>query len=154
MTVVLLAVPSAYFVRHISLFLVAHLHNVIIGGVLFGLFAASNYWWPKAFGVRLDPFWGKVCFWCWVPGFWLAFMPLYILGLMGVTRRMRVFDDPSLQIWFVVAGFGAAVIAVGIAAMLFQFGVSIWKRAQPRGETGDRKGVGWGKRGAERGIVD
>src|SRR3546814_672614 len=108
MTGVLLAVPPADFVLHNSLFLVAHFHNVIIGGVLFGLFAAINYWWPKAFGFRLDPFWGKVSFWCWVPGFWLAFMPLYILGLMGVTRRMRVFDDPSLQIWLVVAGFGAA----------------------------------------------
>src|SRR3546814_2078949 len=72
-------------------------------------------------------------------------MPLYILGLMGVTRRMRVFDDPSLQIWFVVAGFGAAVIAVGIAAMLIQFGVSIWKRDQLRDETGDP----WGGRTLE-----
>src|SRR3546814_503527 len=145
MTGVLLAVPPADFVLHNSLFLVAHFHNVIIGGVLFGLFAAINYWWPKAFGFRLDHFWGKVSFWCWVPGFWLAFMPLYILGPMGVTRRMRVFDDPSLQIWFVVAGFGAAVIAVGIAAMLIQFGVSIWKRDQLRDETGDP----WGGRTLE-----
>lgn len=137
LTGVLLAVPPADFVLHNSLFLVAHFHNVIIGGVLFGLFAAINYWWPKAFGFRLDPFWGKVSFWCWVPGFWLAFMPLYILGLMGVTRRMRVFDDPSLQIWFVVAGIGAAVIAAGIVAMLIQFAVSIWKRAELRDTTGD-----------------
>jgi len=137
LTGVLLAVPPADFVLHNSLFLVAHFHNVIIGGVLFGLFAAINYWWPKAFGFRLDPFWGKVSFWCWVVGFWLAFMPLYILGLMGVTRRMRVFDDPSLQIWFVVAGIGAAVIAVGIAAMLIQFAVSIWKREELRDTTGD-----------------
>src|SRR3546814_14466215 len=108
MTGVLLAVPPADFLLHTSLFLVAHFHNVIIGGVLFGLFAAINYWWPKAFGFRLDPFWGKVSFWCWVPGFWLGFMPLYILGLLGVTRRMRVLDDPSLQIWFAGAGCGAA----------------------------------------------
>src|SRR5690606_25428706 len=137
MTGVLLAVPPADFVLHNSLFLVAHFHNVIIGGVLFGLFAAINYWWPKAFGFKLDIFWGKISFWCWVVGFWLAFMPLYILGLMGVTRRMRVFDDPSLQIWFLVAGVGAAVIAVGIAAMLIQFAVSIWRRDQLRDETGD-----------------
>jgi cytochrome o ubiquinol oxidase subunit 1 len=137
MTGVLLAVPPADFVLHNSLFLIAHFHNVIIGGVLFGLFAAINYWWPKAFGFKLDPFWGKVSFWCWVPGFWLAFMPLYILGLMGVTRRMRVFDDPSLQIWFVIAGFGTVVIACGIAAMLIQFAVSIWKRDQLRDTTGD-----------------
>ena len=107
MTGVLLAVPPADFVLHNSLFLIAHFHNVIIGGVLFGLFAAINYWWPKAFGYKLDVFWGKISFWCWVVGFWVAFTPLYILGLMGVTRRMRVFDDPSLQIWFVIAGIGA-----------------------------------------------
>lgn len=137
MTGVLLAVPPADFVLHNSLFLVAHFHNVIIGGVLFGLFAAINYWWPKAFGFKLNVFWGKVSFWAWVVGFWMAFMPLYILGLMGVTRRMRVFDDPSYQIWFVIAGLGAALIAVGIAAMLVQFAVSIWKREDLREETGD-----------------
>jgi len=137
MTGVLLAVPPADFVLHNSLFLIAHFHNVIIGGVLFGLFAAINYWWPKAFGFRLDPFWGKVSFWCWVTGFWLAFMPLYILGLMGVTRRMRVFDDSSLQIFFVIAAIGAVVIAVGIAAMLIQFAVSIWRREELVDTTGD-----------------
>lgn len=137
MTGVLLAVPPADFVLHNSLFLVAHFHNVIIGGVLFGLFAAINYWWPKAFGFKLDVFWGKISFWCWVVGFWMAFMPLYILGLMGVTRRLRVFDDPSYQIWFVIAGLGAVVIAVGIGAMLVQFAVSIWRRDQLRDETGD-----------------
>ncbi|MFD1958495.1 cytochrome o ubiquinol oxidase subunit I [Novosphingobium panipatense] len=137
MTGVLLAVPPADFVLHNSLFLIAHFHNVIIGGVLFGLFAAINFWWPKAFGFKLNQFWGKVSFWLWVPGFWFAFMPLYILGLMGVTRRMRVFDDPSLQIWFLIAGFGAAMIAGGIGAMLIQFAVSIWKRDELRDETGD-----------------
>ncbi len=137
MTGVLLAVPPADFVLHNSLFLVAHFHNVIIGGVLFGLFAAINYWFPKAFGFKLDRFWGLVSFWCWVVGFWLAFMPLYILGLMGVTRRMRVFDDPSLQIFFVIAGFGVAVIFVGIMALLIQIGVSIRNRARLRDATGD-----------------
>ncbi|WP_224545002.1 cytochrome o ubiquinol oxidase subunit I [Mesorhizobium sp. CA16] len=137
MTGVLLAVPPADFVLHNSLFLIAHFHNVIIGGVLFGLFAGIAYWWPKAFGFRLDPFWGKVSFWCWVLGFWLAFMPLYILGLMGVTRRMRVFDDPSLQIWFVIAAFGAVLIACGIAAFLVQIFVSIRKREVLADHTGD-----------------
>ena len=107
MTGVLLAVPPADFVLHNSLFLVAHFHNVIIGGVVFGMFAGIAYWFPKAFGFRLDPFWGKLSFWFWVVGFYFAFMPLYVLGLMGVTRRLRVFDDPSLQIWFVIAAFGA-----------------------------------------------
>ncbi|SFN84998.1 cytochrome bo3 quinol oxidase subunit 1 apoprotein [Mesorhizobium sp. NFR06] len=137
MTGVLLAVPPADFVLHNSLFLIAHFHNVIIGGVLFGLFAGIAYWWPKAFGFKLDPFWGKVSFWCWVVGFWFAFMPLYILGLMGVTRRMRVFDDPSLQIWFVIAAFGAVLIACGIAAFLVQIFVSIRKRAELADLTGD-----------------
>ncbi|WP_183030146.1 cytochrome o ubiquinol oxidase subunit I [Altericroceibacterium spongiae] len=137
MTGVMLAVPPADFVLHNSLFLIAHFHNVIIGGVLFGSFAAINYWWPKAFGFKLNEFWGKVSFWCWLPGFYLAFMPLYVLGLMGVTRRMRVFDDPSLHIWFIIAGLGAVVIAAGIGAMLIQFAVSIWKREELKDETGD-----------------
>ncbi len=137
MTGVLLAVPPADFVLHNSLFLVAHFHNVIIGGVLFGLFAAINFWWPKAFGFKLNVFWGKVSFWCWVVGFWMAFMPLYILGLMGVTRRMRVFDDPSLQIWFVIAAFGAFLILLGIAAFLVQIYISIRNREALRDTTGD-----------------
>ncbi|PBB77446.1 cytochrome o ubiquinol oxidase subunit I [Mesorhizobium sp. WSM4308] len=146
MTGVLLAVPPADFVLHNSLFLIAHFHNVIIGGVLFGLFAGIAYWWPKAFGFRLDPFWGKVSFWCWVVGFWFAFMPLYILGLMGVTRRMRVFDDPSLQIWFVIAAFGAVLIAAGIAAFLIQIFVSIRKRealTDPTGDPWDGRTLEW-----------
>jgi cytochrome o ubiquinol oxidase subunit I len=137
MTGVLLAVPPADFVLHNSLFLIAHFHNVIIGGVLFGLFAGIAYWWPKAFGFQLDPYWGKVSFWCWVSGFWVAFMPLYVLGLMGVTRRLRVFDDPSLQIWFLIAALGAALIACGIGAFLLQIAVSVWKRNELRDTTGD-----------------
>ena len=137
MTGVLLAVPPADFVLHNSLFLVAHFHNVIIGGVLFGIFAAINYWFPKAFGFKLHRGWGLVSFWCWVIGFWMAFAPLYVLGLMGVTRRLRVFDDPSLQIWFLIAAAGAALIAVGIGAFLIQIAYSIWKRDQLRDFTGD-----------------
>jgi cytochrome o ubiquinol oxidase subunit I len=137
MTGVLLAVPPADFVLHNSLFLIAHFHNVIIGGVLYGLFAGINYWFPKAFGFKLDEKWGKISFWTWVIGFFLAFMPLYVLGLMGVTRRMRVFDDPSLQIWFIIAGFGAALIAVGILAFLIQIAVSIKNRDKLRDVTGD-----------------
>jgi len=137
MTGVLLAVPPADFVLHNSLFLIAHFHNVIIGGVLFGMFAGINYWWPKAFGFKLDKKWGLVSFWCWVVGFWVAFTPLYILGLMGITRRLRHFDDPSLQIWFVIAALGAAIIAVGIAAFLIQIFVSIRNREALRDFTGD-----------------
>ncbi|WP_093390741.1 cytochrome o ubiquinol oxidase subunit I [Rugamonas rubra] len=137
MTGVLLAVPPADFVLHNSLFLIAHFHNVIIGGVLFGLFAGINYWFPKAFGYKLDSYWGKWSFWLWVIGFYFAFMPLYVLGLMGVTRRMSHFEDPSLQIWFQIAAFGAVLIALGIAAMLVQFFVSYLRREQLRDFTGD-----------------
>ncbi|MEG8014346.1 MULTISPECIES: cytochrome o ubiquinol oxidase subunit I [unclassified Sphingomonas] len=137
MTGVLLAVPPADFVLHNSLFLVAHFHNVIIGGTLFGMFAGINYWFPKAFGFRLDPKWGTISFWCWVVGFYLAFMPLYVLGLMGVTRRMRYFDDPNLQIWFVIAALGAALIAAGIGAFLMQIFVSIRNREALADHTGD-----------------
>jgi cytochrome o ubiquinol oxidase subunit I len=145
MTGVLLAVPPADFELHNSLFLVAHFHNVIIGGVLFGLFAGINYWWPKATGFKLDPFWGKLSFWFWVVGFYVAFMPLYLLGLMGVTRRMRVFDDPSLQIWFVVACIGALLIALGIGCFLLQIALSIFNREKLRDTTGDP----WGGRTLE-----
>ncbi|MDO5641208.1 MAG: cytochrome o ubiquinol oxidase subunit I [Paracoccus sp. (in: a-proteobacteria)] len=137
MTGVMLAVPPADFIVHNSLFLVAHFHNVIIGGVVFGVFAGINYWWPKAFGYHMNQFWGHVSFWCWVVGFWMAFMPLYIVGLMGVTRRLRVFDDPSLQIWFVIAGLGAAVIGAGILALIAQILTSIRDRHKNRDLTGD-----------------
>ena len=137
MTGVLLAVPPADFVLHNSLFLIAHFHNVIIGGVLFGLLAGISYWFPKAFGFKLDPFWGKASFWFWQIGFFVAFMPLYVLGLMGVTRRMSHFDDPSLQIWFQIAALGALLIAAGIGCFLIQLVVSFLKRDQLRDVTGD-----------------
>jgi cytochrome o ubiquinol oxidase subunit 1 len=137
MTGVMLAVPPADFVLHNSLFLIAHFHNVIIGGVVFGVFAGIAYWFPKAFGFKLDPFWGHLSFWFWVVGFYVAFMPLYILGLMGVTRRLSRFEDPSLQIWFVVAAVGAVLIALGIACFLIQIVVSILRREQLRDTSGD-----------------
>ena len=145
MTGVLLAVPPADFVLHNSLFLIAHFHNVIIGGVVFAMFAGINYWYPKAFGYKLDEFWGKCSFWFWLVGFWVAFTPLYILGLMGVTRRANHFEDPSLQIWFVIAAFGAALVALGIASFVIQLVVSYLKRDQLRDETGDP----WGGRTLE-----
>ncbi|XUY26901.1 cytochrome o ubiquinol oxidase subunit I [Agrobacterium sp. rho-8.1] len=137
MTGVLLAVPPADFVLHNSLFLVAHFHNVIIGGVLFGVLAGIVYWFPKAFGYRLDPFWGKMSFWFWFVGFYFAFMPLYVLGLMGVTRRLSQFEDTSLQIWFIIAAFGAFLIALGIASFIIQLVVSFFRREELRDLTGD-----------------
>ncbi|HEU0196086.1 MAG TPA: cytochrome o ubiquinol oxidase subunit I [Nevskiaceae bacterium] len=138
MTGVMLAVAPADFVLHNSLFLVAHFHNVIIGGVVFGIFAGINYWAPKYLGFKLDEFWGKVCFWCWLVGFWVAFTPLYVMGLMGITRRENDFvTDPSLQIWFVIALIGAIIIFAGIVAFLVQIGVSIKNREKLRDVTGD-----------------
>ncbi|AYO82237.1 cytochrome o ubiquinol oxidase subunit I [Methylobacterium brachiatum] len=145
MTGVLLAVPPADFVLHNSLFLIAHFHNVIIGGVLFGMFAGVTFWFPKAFGFKLDEFWGKMALVFWVSGFYVAFMPLYVLGLMGVTRRMQHFDDPSLQIWFVIAACGAGLIALGIASQIVMFVVSIRNREKLRDLTGDP----WGGRTLE-----
>jgi len=130
-------VPPADFVLHNSLFLIAHFHNVIIGGVVFAMFAGINYWFPKAFGYKLDSFWGKVSFWCWLVGFWVTFTPLYMLGFMGVTRRMNHFDDPSLRPWMIVASIGAVIIAMGIAAFLVQLVVSYIRREELRDLTGD-----------------
>ena len=137
MTGVLLAVPPADFLLHNSLFLVAHFHNVIIGGVLFAAFAGYTYWWPKAFGFKLHDGWGKRAFWFWVVGFYLAFMPLYVTGLMGMTRRLQHYDVPAWQPWLWVAEVGAISIALGIASQVTQIIVSIRHREELRDTTGD-----------------
>jgi cytochrome o ubiquinol oxidase subunit I len=137
MTGVLLAVPPADFVLHNSLFLVAHFHNVIIGGVLFGAFAGYTYWFPKAFGFRLDEGLGKASFWCWITGFYVAFMPLYVLGLMGMTRRMQHYDVAAWHPWLLIAAGGAVLIFIGIILQVAQLVVSIRRREQLRDETGD-----------------
>lgn len=95
MTGVMLAIPAVDFVLHNSLFLIAHFHNVIIGGVVFGYLAGLTYWFPKAFGFKLNEKLGKASFWCWIIGFFVAFMPLYVLGFMGMTRRMNTYNHPS-----------------------------------------------------------
>src|SRR5215475_2831750 len=137
MTGVLLAVPPADFVLHNSLFLVAHFHNVIIGGVLFGAFAGYTFWFPKAFGFRLEERLGKAAFWCWLVGFYLAFMPLYVLGFMGMTRRMQHYDVPEWHPWLLLAAVGAAVILAGIGLQIAQLVVSFRHREQLRDTTGD-----------------
>ena len=137
MTGVLLAVPPADFVLHNSLFLVAHFHNVIIGGVLFGAFAGYNYWFPKAFGFRLHEGLGRASFWCWITGFYVAFMPLYVLGFLGMTRRMQHYDNPTWRPWLLLAAFGACIILAGIILQVAQIAVSIRQREQLRDETGD-----------------
>ena len=142
---VLMAVPPADFVLHNSVFLVAHFHNVIIGGVLFGGMAGFNYWFPKAFGFTLDKRLGALSFWCWLIGFYLAFMPLYVLGLLGMTRRMQHYADTSWQPYLIVAEVGAMVILVGILATIAQLVVSIRTRAARRDSSGDP----WGGRTLE-----
>ena len=137
MTGVLMAIPPADFVLHNSLFLIAHFHNVIIGGVLFGAMAGYTYWFPKAFGFRLHEGLGKAVFWCWFFGFYLAFMPLYALGLMGATRRMQHYADPTWQPLMVAALVGAVVILLGIILTIVQLVVSIRTRDQRRDLTGD-----------------
>jgi cytochrome o ubiquinol oxidase subunit 1 len=136
-TGVLLASPAADFVLHESLFQVAHFHNVIIGGVVFGAFAGYIYWFPKACGFVLDERLGKAAFWCWLIGFYLAFMPLYVVGLEGMTRRMQHYDRPEWYPWLLVAAVGAFIILCGIALQIAQLWVSIRGRAQRRDLTGD-----------------
>jgi cytochrome o ubiquinol oxidase subunit 1 len=137
MTGVLMAVPPADFQLHNSLFLIAHFHNVIIGGVVFGVMAGYNYWFPKAFGFTLDERWGRASFWCWLVGFYVAFMPLYVLGLMGMTRRMQNYDNLSWQPWLVLAAVGAVIIGAGIVCQVVQLVVSIRNREKLRDATGD-----------------
>jgi cytochrome o ubiquinol oxidase subunit 1 len=137
MTGVLMAIPPADFVLHNSLFLIAHFHNVIIGGVVFGAMAGYNYWFPKAFGFKLNERLGKAVFWCWFLGFYLAFMPLYALGLMGATRRMQHYPDTHWQPLMLVALAGAVVIFLGIALTVVQLVVSIRQRHANRDRTGD-----------------
>jgi cytochrome o ubiquinol oxidase subunit I len=137
LTGVLVAVPPADFLLHNSLFLVAHFHNVIIGGVLFGLFAGYTYWFPKAFGFRLHEGLGKAAFWFWLIGFYVAFMPMYWLGFLGMTRRMQHYDVAEWRPWLLVAAAGVAVIMIGIVFQIAQLVVSIRHRESLRDVTGD-----------------
>jgi cytochrome o ubiquinol oxidase subunit 1 len=137
LTGVLLAVPPVDFLLHNSLFLIAHFHNVIIGGVLFGAFAGYTYWFPKAFGFRLHDGLGKAAFWFWLSGFYVAFMPLYVLGFLGMTRRMQHYDVAEWRPWLLVAAGGAVLLMIGIAFQIAQLVVSIRRREELRDRTGD-----------------
>lgn len=137
MTGVLHAIPAVDFQLHNSLFLVAHFHNMLIGGVVFGYFAGLTYWFPKIFGFRLHEGLGKVAAWCWIIGFVVAFTPLYVLGLMGATRRLDSYTDPTWQPLFIVAAVGLVIILMGVGFQLLQLVYSIWKRQTLRDATGD-----------------
>lgn len=137
MTGVLMAVPAADFVLHNSLFLIAHFHNVIIGGAVFGYLAGIIYWFPKAFGFKLLDRFGRYSFWCWLIGFYFAFMPLYVLGFMGMTRRLNHFDNPAWVPWVQVAVVGAVLIGIGIVFTVVQFVTSYIKRKENVDVSGD-----------------
>jgi cytochrome o ubiquinol oxidase subunit 1 len=137
MTGVLLAVPPADFVLHNSLFLVAHFHNVIIGGVVFGAFAGYTYWFPKAFGFRLHEGWGKAAFWLTFTGFYVVFVPLYTAGLWGMTRRLQHYDVAMWRPWVLIAAVGIVIMGCAAACQVAQLVVSIRRRDQLRDVTGD-----------------
>jgi cytochrome o ubiquinol oxidase subunit 1 len=146
LTGVLVAVPPADFLLHNSLFLVAHFHNVIIGGVLFGAFAGYTYWFPKAFGFRLHEGWGIAAFWFWLIGFYVAFFPLYAVGFLGMTRRMQHYDVAAWTPWLHIASAGAGLVLVGIICQVTQLVVSIRHREELRDLTGDpwdRRSLEW-----------
>lgn len=137
-TGVMMAVPAIDFQVHNSLFLIAHFHTMIVSGVLFGYFAGLTYWFPKFFGFRLNETLGKYAAYCWIVGFILAFFPLYVLGLMGATRRLDHYSASlGWQPLFIVAGFGAVVIFAGVVLQILQIFVSIFKRSETRDITGD-----------------
>jgi cytochrome o ubiquinol oxidase subunit 1 len=135
---VVMSVPPADFQLHNSLFLVAHFHTMIVGGVVFGYLAGITYWFPKIFGFRLNERLGKWSFWCWFIGFLLAFVPLYILGLMGATRRLDHYSASlGWQPLFIVSAIGAAIISAGVGIFILQIIVSIIKRKDNIDYTGD-----------------
>ncbi len=134
---VLLSMPPADWVLHNSLFLIAHFHNVLIPGALFGFFAGYYYWFPKALGFHLKESWGKLAFWCWLIGFYLAFIPLYVLGFMGMARRMQHYSVLAWKPYLLVAAAGVAVILLGIIFQLLQLALSIRDRKALRDDTGD-----------------
>ncbi|WP_412547255.1 cytochrome o ubiquinol oxidase subunit I [Photobacterium piscicola] len=137
MTGVMLAIPAANFVLHNSLFVIAHFHNVIIGGALFGYFAGLTYWFPKATGFTLDERLGKISCALWTVGFFVAFMPVYVLGFNGMTRRLNVADNPEWAPYLWVAAFGVCIVTAGIAVQFYQIFVSIRDRKQNLDLTGD-----------------
>jgi len=137
LTGVLLAVPPADFLLHNSMFLVAHFHHVIIGGVVFALLAGIEYWWPKAFGYRLHEGWGKAAFWFGLTGFYVTFMPMYVVGIMGMTRRLQHYDVAAWHSWLLLSSVGVAILIGGAGCQVMQLVVSYLRREELRDNTGD-----------------
>jgi len=137
MTGILLAIPGADYVLHGSEFLIAHFHNTIIGGAVFGYLAGFSYWFPKVMGFKLDEKWGRRAFYGWFFGFYLSFMPLYMLGTMGMTRRLNFTNNPDWNIWLWIAGVGVFVVLFGILSMFMQLYVSFKNKEALADTTGD-----------------
>ncbi len=137
LTGVMLAIPAADFSLHNSLFLIAHFHHVIIGGVVFGLFAGIAYWFPKATGFHMNETLGKWAAALWTSGFFFAFMPLYVLGFMGMMRRTNYYDNPVWQQWLIVAAFGAGLILIAIMIQLYQIFAAVRDHSQNPDLCGD-----------------
>ena len=148
-TGILLAFPPLDYLVHNTLFLVAHFHNMLIPGLLYGMLAATHYWFPKAFGFRLNEKWGRISFGCWVVGFYLAFMPLYVLGAAGAARRTQAFFEPAFRPWLYVAGLGALILLTALGSLFVQLWLSIRERDANRVAAGDP----WDGRGLEWSIA-
>lgn len=145
-TGILLAFPPLDFLVHNTLFLVAHFHNMLIPGLLYGLLAGYHYWFPKAFGFRLSEKWGRISFGCWVVGFYLAFMPLYVLGAAGMARRTQEVFETAFRPWLYIAGVGALILFCALASLFVQLWVSIRQRDANRvfaGDPWDGRGLEW-----------
>ena len=137
-TGVMLAVPALDFQVHNSLFLVAHFHNQVIGGVIFGYFAGLYYWFPKIFGFKLNEKLGKLSAWLWLVGFFVTFVPIYILGFMGVTRRLNQFDvNPGWQALFIVSAIGGMIIVTALATQMLQLLLGLRDRKKNLDKSGD-----------------
>ncbi|MAB09442.1 cbb3-type cytochrome c oxidase subunit I [Hyphomonas sp.] len=126
---IILANPSIDYQVHNSTFLVAHFHNVIIPGVLFGMLAGIHYWFPKAFGFRLSETWGRLTAYLFIGGFLFTFMPLYVLGLMGMPRRSPTFQNPEFLPWMYIAAFGGVLMLVALASLVWTFWTS-WRNRE------------------------
>jgi len=136
-TGVMLAVPPVDFQLHNSLFLVAHFHSTVIGGVLFGVFCALSYWFPKFTGFRLNERIGRNAFWCWIIGFCMSFIPMYILGFMGASRRLDHYDSSTgWQPLFMLMFLGGIVIMIGVALQVVQIIASFVQKKHLMATTG------------------
>ena len=133
---VMLAVAPADFQYHNSYFLIAHFHQVLIGGVVFGYFAGIYYWWPKLFGFKLNERLGKWAFWLWNIGFYVCFMPQYALGFMGMTRRVYTYGwDMGWGPLNLVSTIGGFLMGIGFIFQVWQIAYSI--KYGERDTTGD-----------------